>query len=339
MRLRRVALVVLSTVLASTTPASAEEAVALPRLVVDRGPGAESCPDALALAAAVSAALGRPALSSAPTAAAAETTFTVEMSRGPSGFTAVLRAAGKRRGERVVSDEGASCVGLSEALATMFAMVLDAQASAVTIEVPSPVTPSPGRTAPPPAVTVPPAEQDEGATLPADPLRIDAVASLALARGLLPATAAGVHGEIRLRARSAFVFGPGILYLPGRERSHPPGVVDVSLVSGSVFGCYLPLDRPTLPRVSVCLEPMAGALHGSGRGYVTPPQAVTRPWLALGAGLRVDGGIGGPFAWTVGGTIVAPITRERLAVTGLGLVHDPPPVAFVGTLGVRATFR
>lgn len=307
-------------------------------LQITRGPGAERCPGAPEIAAAVSTALGRPGFVTAGSGDA-ETSFGIAVDRDSQGFSASIRATGRRRGERTLTDEGLDCAGLGEALVTMLVIVLDPRTAAVTIEIPTRVAPpSPS---PPPEEGPPPEEEEapRGITPSApSPLRVDAHASLALTRGLLPETAGGVSGGLRLRTRRPFSVTPGLLYVFEQERSFPPGTVAVSLLSGSLSGCFLPLDRPQLPRLSVCLTPMAGALRGSGRGYEAP-RSVTRPWIAIGAGAQIDGDLLGPLGWTLGGSMIAPITREKLAITGLGLVHDPPVVAFVGTLGLRVVVR
>lgn len=311
---------------------------------ITRGPGAERCPDAPAIAAAVSTALGRPGFVRVGSGDA-ETSFGISIDRGAQGFSASIRATGRRRGERTLTDEGLDCAGLGEALVTLLVIVLDPRTTAVTIEIPSPpASPasSGGGSSPPPPEEGPPPEDDQpppGITAAApSPLRVDAHASLALTRGLLPETAGGVSGGLRLRTRRPFSLAPGLLYVFEQERGFAPGTVAVSLLSGSLAGCFLPLDRPQLPRLSVCLTPMGGALRGSGRGYEAP-RSVTRPWFAMGAGAQIDGDLIGPLGWTLGGSVIAPITREKLAIAGLGLVHDPPGIAFVGTLGLRVGLR
>lgn len=310
---------------------------------VSRGAGAEGCPDAPTLAHAVSTALGRPSLAAAtPGASGVHTAFDVTFARvaAGKGFSAVLRATGRRSGERTLSEAGDDCAGLGEALTTMLVIVLDPQTTSVTIDVPA---------APP--LAVPPEEgpaPDEEAAprvLPGasrSSLRVRAGAGLALTQGLLPETAAAVRAELTVRGRAPFSLAPGLLYAPEQSRALPPGEVSVSLFSGALAGCYLPFDRGhdsrALPRLSLCLVPMAGALRGIGRGYETP-RSVSRPWAAIGVDARLEGDLLGPLGWTFGGSAIAPITREKLAVTGLGLVHDPPPVAFVGTLGLRITLR
>ncbi len=310
---------------------------------VSRGPGAEGCPDAATLANAVSSALGRPGLAAAtPGASGVHTAFDVTFERLPTmrGFSAVLRATGRRSGERTLSEPGDDCAGLGEALATMLVIVLDPRTTAVTIDVPAS-----------PPLAVPPEEgptpDEEGAprVLPAasgSTLRVSAGAGLALTQGLLPEPAGAVRADVGLRGRAPFLLAPGLLYAPEQSRALPPGEVSVSLLSGALAGCYLPFDRhrdrSALPRLALCVVPMAGALRGIGRGYETP-RSVSRPWVAIGAEARLEGDLVGPVGWTFGGAALLPITREKLAVTGLGLVHDPPVVAFVGTLGLRIALR
>lgn len=319
-------------------PARAEAVVR-----VARGSGAEGCPDAPTLANAVSSALGRPSLAAAtPGASGAHTAFDVTFERLPSGkgFHAVLRATGRRSGERTLSESGDDCAGLGEALTTMLVIVLDPQTTNVTIDVPAPPT-----TLVPPEDGPAPDEDTGPRVLPEasrSTIRVSAGAGLALTHGLLPEAAAAVRAELAVRGRAPFSLAPGLLYAPEQSRAFPPGEVSVSLFSGALAGCYLPFDRSrdsgALPRLSLCLVPMAGALRGIGRGYETP-RSVSRPWAAIGADARLEGDLLGPLGWTFGGSAIAPITREKLAVTGLGLVHDPPPVAFVGTLGLRIVLR
>src|SRR5687767_8910457 len=77
----------------------------LPALVVTRSAGANDCPDASSLAAEVARMNGRPSLD--PTGSSVATTrLHVELSRGLEGYSAVIRAAGARSGERRLTDVG-----------------------------------------------------------------------------------------------------------------------------------------------------------------------------------------------------------------------------------------
>jgi hypothetical protein len=302
---------------AATWPAAARAAEA-PGLVVERSDGASDCPDANALAREVGQLVGRAdAVRAGRTGA---DFFEIHIAKNDREYRARIDVRGARVGARELADAGPSCAGLHEALALTLAILVDDRPAE-----PSPLPPTP----------------EPASEVPAWGLGIAAggAVTVGLSGGPWPA----VVGGVELRIRPAWAIAAGGLYAPPRVIDHPPGDVTVSLGAALLRGCAtLPAAFDAAAAPWLCLVGALGALSGEGSGF-TADLSETRPWLAGGASLGVDGRIAGPLRWQVGGTWVAQ-TREQFGVDGDGdgaldrheLAFDPPVVAGFLEIGVGA---
>lgn len=303
-------------------PARAEPpgAAPLPGLVVRRGEGASSCPDAPALAAAVAAQMGHPALD--PAAPAWRPSIEVRVDRAPGGFSATVFQAGR---ERHLDDPGPACAALADALAVTIAILLDPDAN--------PALPPARAAAPPPAQ--PPALPAAPPERP--PPRLALGVEGLFTYGLLGAAARpAIAPLLEIRVAGPIWIAPALLVAPARSIDFPPGTVDVSLTAGSLRLCGTVLGAVDGPSLSACLEPGLGALRGSGHGYASD-DAGTRLWASLGVGLVARGPIVRPFGWFAHASGFALLGHpEQFDVRGVpGIAYDPTPVG----LGVGAGLR
>lgn len=311
----------------AATPALAAEPATL---AVTRGEGATSCPDAEALARGVARAAGR--TSDASLAAIGDSTradYVVAFGADARGYEAhivVERARGG--GERRLSDAGATCDALGDAVALTLAVLLDdARARAAAAAPPPPPAPAP----PPPSPAEPSA---------ARPSRVGVV---------VDAGAAALSGVVRPWAPAFFVAGsiepPGPLslglegtFVPRQELALGPGTVGVTFVGGAVLLCATPIGRRESLRAGACLFPEIGAVSAEGRGYTSGASA-TRPWVAGGAELVVRSVIAGPVGFRVHAGAAVPLRREAFGVERVGVAYDPPAIAAFAGLGLSANLR
>lgn len=314
--------------------AARADAAPLPHLVVHRAPAAADCPDAPALAAAVERLMRRPALDAVGEDRLAGI-YEVQILRTEEGYTSIIQAGGRAR---QISDAGATCAELSEALALTLAILLDSDAPrpppAPPVTPPSAVTPPP--VLPPPA---PP-------PLPPAPLRrrwdVSIEVGAAQTLGVLTPLSWALDGEVSLRLRGGSI-GLGALWIPPRTSDVAPGTVDVWLAAATVRGCAALLGDLGGARLSLCAQPMLGAIHGEGHGY-SPDRAKTSAWAALGATALAEGGLAGPLGWSARAALVVPLTLQAFTVdVREGSVvrevsaFDPSPLGLLLGAGLRAT--
>ena len=309
----------LSLTLAALAPlafASAASAEPLPRLAVHRAPEASACPDA-------------PALDPDDESPAAPV-YAVRLSRSSDGYSAVLQYGDL---SRKLEDPGATCDALADALALTLAILLDAAPSrrpALLLSLPL-------------GSLAELVERRPRLKTWEVSLDIGAVGVM----GLSPLASAAGIGEVSLRIRR-ISFGAGALWLPTTTRSVEPGVISLSLVAATARVCADPLGPAENGfRVSLCAQPMLGALHGQGRGY-HPDRQGTAPWFALGVTALGEGTIAGPVGWSARATLLPLIASpsftvdqaradgETPAVTTT-TVYSPASVGFLLGAGLRVS--
>jgi hypothetical protein len=292
-----------------------------PLLVVHRSAGAEDCADTRTLALAVAALMRAPRVLvlDGPT----DQRIDVHIARNDHGYAARIELRGTRAGTRELNDAGPSCAGLEDALALTIALLLD--------ELPAQ---APVRRV---VRDAPPAVQRRAMWAAG----AEAGAGMTIGIAGTPWPAVGAQGELRLRPMWAL--SAGALFSPPRAIELPPGEVVVMLIAGVARGCVtLPdsFDRNVAPWL--CLVGAAGGVSGEGVGYAANVSQ-SRPWIAAGASLGVDGRIGGPLRWRIRGTWLAQV-QEQFAVDLDGdgtiaereLALEPPPVAFLLESGFAA---
>lgn len=337
--------------LALAAPSVAAADPPLARLVVHRAQAAADCPDAPALAAAVHALVQRPALDPASTDHLAPV-YDIQIFRDDEGYAAILQAGGLTR---QLSDPGATCAELAEALALTLAILLDTEAAPPPPPpLPSPPpSPSPLPSPSPQPSPLPQPQPQPIAPLPPPPPRPPRVRGpkawdlnfelgAAQTAGILTpfSWALSAEGSVRLRSGS---FGVGAIWMPTRTIDAPPGEVDVSLVAGTLRACAAILGKLTGPRLSLCAAPIMGSIQGAGRGY-SPDRESNALWFALGAAALAEGPLVGSLGWSARANLLVPVVseeftvdrREGASVTSVTAL-DPWPVAFLIGAGLRVS--
>lgn len=312
--------------------AAAPDALAagLPTVAVHRTEDASSCPDARALAARVAAQMKAAALDpleeGASTAAGAkiEPGLDVQIYRSEKGFTAVMRAGTKTR---QLSDDGANCAGLADALAISIAILLDTE--------PLPPPPEPPPSPEPPPVTPPAPPAPAPPRVPASfpevrSFHVSLALSGAITEGLVGSLAASISGELELRV-GRFSIAGGVLALPGQtipfaSARFPLGEVDVSLVTGFLRACGTIYGNGDAERLALCAAPVIGSIRGEGHNYV-PERSTADLWVAAAASALYQRRIAGPFSLGSRATLFVPFTRQVFTVENLGRLDRTPSTA------------
>lgn len=238
---------------------------------------------------------------------------------------------------------GRDCTTLTEAVALVVAVQLDAVASASSVPLqraPSaarPPLPAEPRPAAPPQPR-PPALTEPSSAMPASPspppaesrpkgsrLAVHLGAALGAELGLQPRHAASLELSAGLAWPHARL-DAGALASAG-PRSQVDALPEVGgrflLLGGLVRGCgVIVRNRFALP---LCGGIEAGDLRGSGLGVQRPRKADTL-WFAVTAGMRPQWRVGRRVA--VGGQLdlIVPLIRQRFSITDVGPVHSIPAV-------------
>jgi hypothetical protein len=158
--------------------------------------------------------------------------------------------------------------------------------------------------------------------------------------GVLTPFSAGITGELEVRVGRLSVSG-GALALPSRTVSFPPGQVAISLTAGFLRGCGAIVSRggagvdETL-RLSLCLEPIVGAIQGAGQGYKVD-RAASLPWAAASASALFAQRIWGPLGWGARTALVIPLLKQPFFVDNLGTAFTPSSVGVALDIGLRVS--
>ena len=286
-------------------------------IVVERGPGAEECPDAGSLIARVTSIRGR---ASFP----ADSSYEVGFTHTGDTFTAVIRGGGNADSQRVLDGRGPSCGALAQATAVTLALLFDAE----TESAPEPPKPPPPKSEPPPPLA------------PTEPIvlepphhgpRVDATAALGLSglvavlRPLSPA----FTGEVGLRVAS-WRMGLGVLWSPQQSLTLAPGVVRESLLAGSARLC-LALARSEVTRFDLCSGLDAGIVRARASGF-TQNHEGSRPWLAVPLELSFSQHAGA-LGWEVSAAALGALEHQDFTIDNLGAAYESPRVS--GMLSLR----
>jgi hypothetical protein len=247
--------------LAATAQADAPTAPAIP-FDLDRGPGAERCPDRDTLASQVGKRLSQTG-SSARVPVADQVSIVIKRTRD--GHVATLSALGFEGGIRNLVDTSEDCAGLAEALVLTLSMIAD------------------GRPGLPPRV----------ANEPPPPRRVrpwELGASAMGSTGILGTPSAGMTVDVVWRPWPRLATGVSALWMPSRSFDKANGTTSFMVLAGMarVCGGILPFGGRVFP--ALCGEAGAGGLRGAGEGYADAT-SVWVPWLVAGGsldlGLRV----------------------------------------------------
>lgn len=334
--------------LALLAPRAAHAEPALPDLVVHRTDDAADCPDTAALAARVERHMKRPALRprmDASSAGQSRPSLDVQIYRSESGYTAVVQTGEKTR---QITDKGATCRGLADAMAITLAILLDT-------EVPPPPEPPPSEPTPPEppapapaAPTTPPVDAAApGAPAPASSasaqpfsgpprtFRVFAGFGATAATGLLTRLTLGGTGHVGLGIGRVLSLEAGFLVLPtqtvpyaGKVVGAPAGsapTIDLQLTSALFRLCATTRLVTEETRAGLCAGALVGTIHGAGHGFVTN-LAATDPWIAGNLGAIVEQTLFWRLSLVTRAMVYVPILRRSFTVSNVDATSDP--VAF-----------
>ncbi len=303
---------------ASMLAATSAHAADLPAVVVERGPGADACPDATTFVARVAESQKTQASRPSSPSTSQARSITVRFERTATGYASTMRTAGGL--ERSLDDRGASCDGLAEA--TLLAVKLAFDSS----QDDEPAVGAPPE--PPPSL---PARHEEASSAKHVELLAGAMAaSIGIGSSFAPG----------MRASGGLAFG-GLepvwwlgatgFALPAQSEQHGSGSVDVELMGGGIESCRRMLRGDNA--VGLCARAEAARLAGRAHGFVKNEEAA-RPLFLASLLLRGQRRLAGPLGVFAELGVTAPILRERFEIQGVGLVYDPPVLGVSGGLGL-----
>jgi len=310
----RIAASLVVTVLMTLSPAARAEK--RPTLVVDRGAGAERCPDAGALGARVEQIRGKPT-TDLPTA------YHVTFAKKDDGFLATLRTDEGSGSVRTLEHDGTECAALGQAVAVTLALLFDSDVeqkrAAPTVPPPAPSTVA-TVTKPPP----PPSPSREVS------LSLGPIALFGVIRPIAPAVAAEVGLAFRPLRVSA-----GAMFAWPQTTSLGPGTVRESLLSGFARACFTTWRSGAL-RFDACTGFLAGAITAEAEGY-TRNEHRTRAWVALPLEAALAGWAA-PIGWELSLAGLLPLMRSDFTVDGVGTAYESPPVGAMLSLRMIGIF-
>jgi hypothetical protein len=286
-------------------------------LRVERGAGAEDCPDAEQLGARVAALLkGQPT----PSAGA----YRVQFARSDNERRAtlsVLGGAGQAERSRVLHARGPSCEALAQATAVTLALLFDEEAHA------SP--PAQELTAPAPIAA--PHAEPAPTTPSALTLALGGGALLGVTRTAAPLLLAEIGYE-----GARFRIDLGALGVPVQRLGFSPGSLREWLAAGSVRACYLPY-RVGFLSLGACLGAYVGVLDVRARGY-TRNERRQELWASLPVELFF-GYMRGPLGFQIAAAALVPLHRPDFSIDGLGSAYASWPVSAALTVRVLAAWQ
>ncbi len=270
---------------------------------VERGPGAEACPDAAAVLRSMARLFPEWEFRQSTDRESSDASARVVVRAVPAGYEAVLSVFSPHSGERVIVEKDPSCGGLADALALAFVMLVEppdarAHASSNTEATPPGATSS---TEPANGAATPPPTQpnQSGQSVPARTdtapratsfdevesrhggrsFRGNALASGVAGVGLLAEPAGGAALGVELFHRSGWgaAFEGVRLWSPSSEAKG--GGVTLTVWALFAGACYKrPLNATS--SVDACLSLGAGAQHAAVSGFESP-RSRSVPWMVL----------------------------------------------------------
>jgi hypothetical protein len=329
--------------ISSPHPARAE--APLPDVLVHRTDDTADCPDSAALAARVDRHMKRPALrprTDAATPGKDRPSLDVQIYRSEAGYTAVVQTGEKTR---QISDKGATCRGLADALAITLAILLDTEVPPPAPEpTPTPEAPTPAPIAPiapatplvetaeAPAPTPEEPAPIEPFSLPPRTFRVVAGAGATAATGLLTRLALGGTGHVGLGIGRVFSVEAGFLVLPtqtvpyagkvkGAAASATP-TIDLQLTSALFRLCATARLVTEDTRAGLCAGALIGSIRGEGHGFVTN-QSATDPWVAGNLGAILEQQLFWRLSLVTRASVYIPIVRRSFTVDNVDSASDP----------------
>lgn len=255
----------------------------------------------------------------------------VDFSRGAGEYVARLAFRGPKRGERELSDRGATCEGLAEAVSVAIALTLDQaeelsepDAAQIVVE-----------KAPSEAALNPSERRDSGLQAPSragERLGVGALVESGPAFAFGSALAWSWGGRVQAFYRG-FALELGAHAVLPATTDASPGRLRTSWMFGEAAVC-----RRWGRDVSIgpCASFALGRVHGRGVDYETVREA-DLSWVAVGGGVGVQGPIVGPLVWGLAGTLWVPLRKLTFSVENGGAVWESAPISalFGASLGLR----
>jgi hypothetical protein len=331
--------------LALSAPRSAQAEPALPDLLVHRTEDTADCPDSAELAARVDRHMKRPALRPRTDAGPPGKdlpSLDVQIYRSEIGYTAIVQTGSKTR---QITDNGATCRGLADAMAITLAILLDTEVPLPPPEPPAP--PGPPSSVPftprlppmplvdtkeAPAPTPPEPAPIEQFSLPPRTFRIVAGAGATAATGLLTRLTLGGTGHVGLGIGRNFSVEAGFLVLPtqtvpyaGKVKGAPATAtptVDLQLTSALFRLCATARLIGEGTRAGLCAGALVGTIHGEGHGFVVN-QSATDPWIAANLGAIFEQTLFWRLSLVTRASVYVPILRRSFTVDNVDAASDP----------------
>lgn len=303
-------------------------------LEVQRGAGAQDCPDTDQLTAELRAQgvsrSGPPVLQQ----------IHVGFSRNASEYTAELTMSGWRTGRRVFSTADPTCAGVRRATVLAISILLDPNVEMTEQEgslsappplppgdadpsvppppevvapiVPAPVSPPPQPQTPPvfpPAMAIEPPP-----TAPTETGTLWAGAGLGAASDFSQWEAWTFELGLRWRPSRVALELAGFVTTPDVERG-TDGETQVMFMGGHARSCLTwPPGLRNVLELNLCGQVSAAAVRGWAEGYDNLERAQYSPWLAIGPMAQLAGALGPPFDWRILVAFPIAITRQSYVV-------------------------
>lgn len=304
----------LSTLLGVAGLVAASDALAEARapLAVARGPGAESCPDAVELAELVANVRGG--------SRGVASSYRVAFERTANAYAASIVNTSDGS-ERRLSDEGSTCTALGRATAVTLALLLDAEPAPPSTEARVPAAvPAPAPASARPAPSAATAGARGAVTLQAGG---------ALLLGVIRPAAPGLIGGAGIET-GRFQVGLNALWTPPASTALGPGHVTTAFLGAKLDACLAAFTAREL-RVGACAGMLAGYVRGEAHGF-TRNDASSRPWLGLTLDLTLRAPAA-PLGLELGLSALVPVRRQDFQVDGVGIAYQSQPIG--GLLWLR----
>jgi len=240
-------------------------------------------------------------------------------------YSAEIRVAGRKHGERTLRTEGPSCQGLRDALLVSLLLLLDDDPERPVPQPTAPTTPPPPPE--PTPVTHPPRN-------PAD-ASLWAEVGASGTHGLPADFSAAFDGGVSFRARR-WELGARAFWAIPRDVAFEPGTLKVGLWGVALNGCVVPFELSGGFRLSACGTAAAAELSAEPRGF-TRAWSRKRPLFLAGLGLEPRYAFGSRVSLGAVVEVLAPLRREQFSVQGLGQGYATDRM--VGKAGVELGFR
>jgi hypothetical protein len=258
----------------------------------------------------------------------------------------MVDANGKTKAERLFTSRSSDCTELAATMELAIAIALDPfhatlpERATAADSLPTPPPPlSPTPLVLPRSVPGPDVRSAAPAVLPAAaPSRLPGPTPLAWevdfavvgGTGSEPIRDLGAEVRVAARRRNLSLAIEGRADLPASVPLQV-GQVSTSLLVASLVPCA------HWRILAACGLVTAGVLRAAGHGLVDERQ-VSDPWVALGARVAVEMRVTSRLFATAHGDVATPLVETELKVGGDD-VWTPPPVSFLGGLGLAVAFR